>query len=273
MNKIAVLLPVYKKDTVDYLSKAVESILYQTYKEFHLYIGVDGPVGEDIKASLIILDRQERVSVVWFPANRGLACVLNDLLELSFKEGFEFIARMDADDISVLNRFEMQMKFLSEHPDIDVVGGFASGIDEKGDLRNVITKHPETPEECRRIFAYTNPLGHPAVLFRKRFFDKAGLYRPEYRTNQDTLLWYDGLRNDVKMGNVQDVVIYFRTTSDMLKNRRGGLKKAKKQYKDRLMINKGLGYGFKANIYAFGVFVMMISPYFIRKIAYDILKR
>ena len=273
MNNIAVLLPVYKKDKVDYLSKSVESILYQTYKDFHLYIGVDGPVGADLGDSLKLLERQDKISVMWYPENRGLASVLNDLLTDCFKEGYEYIARMDADDISVLDRFEKQMHFLEQHPDVDVVGGFASGIDENGKLRNVITRHPENPEECRKIFAYTNPLGHPAVLFRKRFFDKAGLYRPEYRTNQDTLLWYDGLRNGVQMGNVQDVVIYFRTTSDMLKNRRGGFKKAKKQLTDRRMINHGLGYGIKANIYAYGIFLMMISPYFVRKLAYDILKR
>ncbi len=272
-NTIAVILPVYKKDRQEYLKLAVESILNQTYKDIHLYIGVDGPVGDDLSVYLDDIDEESRITIVWFKTNRGLACVLNDLLDMCFKENYDFIARMDADDISVLSRFEMQMEFLTKHSDVDVVGGFASGIDENGKLRNVITKHPETPEECRRVFAYTNPLGHPAVLFRKSFFDKAGLYRPEYRTNQDTLLWYDGLKKDVKMGNVQDVVIYFRTTSDMLKNRRGGFLKAKKQFKDRLMINKGLGYGFKANIYAFGIFIMMISPYFIRKIAYDILKR
>jgi glycosyltransferase involved in cell wall biosynthesis len=76
MNKIAVILPVYKNDKPKYLSLAVESILYQTYRDFHLYIGVDGPVGEGLKSSLEVIDRQNRVSIVWFPENRGLACVL-----------------------------------------------------------------------------------------------------------------------------------------------------------------------------------------------------
>lgn len=95
----------------------------QTYKDFHIYIGVDGPVGDDIKLYFKLIDEQNKVSIVWFRENRGLACVLNDLLDICFKEGYEYIARMDADDISVYSRFEKQIKYLEAHPEIDVVGG------------------------------------------------------------------------------------------------------------------------------------------------------
>lgn len=273
-NKISVILPVYQKDKVEYIHLSVNSILEQSFGKIKLFIGVDGPVGDDIRQCLIEYGRDERVKVVWFEENRGLACVLNDLLELSFKEGFEFIARMDADDISLPDRFKKQMEFLQRHFEIDVVGGWSLVIDENGTFQGRTCKHPETPDECRKVFAYINPLGHPAVLFRKRFFDKAGcLYRSDHRVNQDTLLWFDGLKKDVKMGNVQEPVIYFRSTNDMYKNRRGGFKKAKKQFFDRLMINRGLKYSFWADIYAFGVFILMISPTFIRKKAYQLMNR
>lgn len=273
MEKVAVLLPVYHKDKVEYIQLAVDSMLNQTYSDIKVFIGIDGPVGDEIKTCLCQYEKNERVHLIWFPENRGLACVLNALLTISFEEGYEYLARMDADDISFLDRIDKQMSFLKQNPEIDVVGGFSVGIDEDGKPRNVITTHPATPEECRKTYAYANPLGHSAVLFRKRFFEKAGLYRPEYRTNQDTLLWFDGLSNDVKMANLQEPILYFRTTSEMLKNRRGGFEKAKKQYVDRLMINRELNYGFKANVYAFCLFIMMISPTFVRKIAYDIFKK
>ncbi len=134
-NKIAVILPVYKNDKPKYLSLAVESILYQTYRDFHLYIGVDGPIGDDLNNSLEVLDRQNRVCIVRFPENRGLACVLNDLLDICFNEGYQYIVRMDADDISKTDRFEKQMKYLGAHPDIDVVGGAITEIDEEGKQR------------------------------------------------------------------------------------------------------------------------------------------
>lgn len=268
-NKIAVILPVYKNDKPKYLSLAVESILYQTYRNIHLYIGVDGPVGGELHKSLKLLEQQTQVSVEWYPENRGLACVLNDLLEICIKEGYEYIARMDADDISITDRFDKQMAFLDNHGDIDVVGGSVLVIDKDGKDKGQILVYPETHEGCVKRFAKRNPLAHPAVLFRKRFFDKAGCkYRPDYKKNQDTLLWYDGLMKGVRMGNVQDVVLKFRSTDEMIKKRRSGKDAAKRQLSARLMINKGLGYGLYSDLYAYAIYLLMISPAFIRKIVY-----
>lgn len=273
-DKIAVILPVYKNDKVNYLSLAVESILYQTFKNIHLFIGVDGPVGDDLKNSLDVIDRQERVSVVWFPENRGLASVLNDLLDICFKDEYEYIARMDADDISENTRFEKQMAFLEKHPEIDVVGGAIKEIDEEGKYRNKTIVYPEGPEECRAFFSKRNPHAHPAVLFRKSFFDKLNgkKYRPEYRQNQDTMLWYDGMMDGTQHANISDVVLNFRMTNAMFKKRRNGWEFAKKQFKDRLMINKGLGYGWKADVYGFAMFCMLVSPVWVKKIAYKVFR-
>jgi len=274
MSEISVILPVYKKDKVEYLRKSVESILNQTYKDIHLYIGVDGPVGDDLKEVLQLLEKQNNVSVVWFKENRGLACVLNDLLDICFKEGYEYIARMDADDISELSRFEKQIAFMDEHQEIDVVGGAIKEIDEKGKYRNKTIIYPEGPEECWVFFSKRNPHAHPAVLFRKSFFDKLNgkKYRPEYRQNQDTMLWYDGMMAGTKHANIPDVVLQFRMTDAMFKKRRNGWAFAKKQFTDRLMINRGLGYGFGADVYGFAMFCMLVSPPFIKKIAYRVFR-
>lgn len=269
MKKIAVILPVYKNDKVDYVKLSFDSILNQTYQNFHLYIGVDGPVDEHLVECLKGYEQDKRVTVVWFKINRGLAVVLNELLNICFKEGYEYIARMDADDISRLDRFEKQVNYFEEHPDYDVISGATHQIDENGQSRNITIYRKQDPNLCRKQFAYENPLSHPATMFRKRFFDKTGCrYREDHRINQDTLLWYDGLKKEVVISNVPDVILDFRNTNDMFKKRRGGFKKAQKQLKDRLMINRGLHYGIKADIYAFAVFLMMISPVWIRRCAY-----
>lgn len=273
MRKIGVLLPLYKNDRSEYLTKAVESVLHQTYQNVYLYIGVDGPVGDDMMSKLEEFGFRSNVSVISFKENRGLACVLNDLLDICFFEGYEYIARMDADDISLPDRLEKQMAYLEKHPEVDVVGGAIDEIDENGNRQGKIIVYPETPEDCRLFFSKRNPHAHPAVLFRKRFFEKANCkYRSEYRQNQDTMLWYDGMMAGTIHANIPDVVLKFRMTDSLFKKRRNGFAFAKKQLKDRLMINRGLGYGKKADLYGFAMFLLLISPVWIKKIAYRVLR-
>ncbi len=191
-----------------------------------------------------------------------MACVLNDLLDICFKDGYEYIARMDADDISSTDRLEKQMTYLKAHPEIDVVGGAINEIDGNGNNRGKTVIYPAAPEDCRKFFSKRNPHAHPAVLFRKSFFDKLDgkKYRPEYRQNQDTMLWYDGMMAGTQHTNIPDVVLNFRMTNVMFKKRRNGSAFAKKQLTDRLMINRDLNYGIGADVYGFAMSCMLVSP-------------
>ncbi len=96
---VAVIIPVYKNDTPQYVRPAIDSIIKQTYS-CRIYIGVDGPIGNSLNSCLEAYENNKNVSIVRFAENRGLACVLNDLLQICFDTGYEYIARMDADDIS-----------------------------------------------------------------------------------------------------------------------------------------------------------------------------
>lgn len=273
MTKLAVILPVYKDDKVSYIKLSFDSVLNQNYKGLHLYIGVDGSVDEELTACLKEYEQLENVTVCWFSENRGLAIVLNDLLDICFKDGYEYIARMDADDISMPDRFEKQMAYLLVHPEIDVVGGAIEEIDENSESRNKIIVYPEGPKECYEFFSRRNPHAHPAVLFRKSFFEKAGCkYRPEYRQNQDTVLWLDGMSKGTKHANIPEVVLKFRFTNSLFKKRRNGWAFAKKQLEDRKMINNTLGYGFGATIFGYMMFIMLVSPAWAKKIAYKVFR-
>ena len=269
MKKLAVILPVYQNDKVPYVRLSVDSILSQTYKgPIHIYIGVDGPIYHDLEICIKGYAKNDNISVIWYRENRGLAIVLNELLDICFKDGYEYIARMDADDISVSDRFEKQMRYLFNHPEIDVVGGAIKEIDEKGNSREKIIVYPKGPKDCYDFFARRNPHAHPAVLFRKSFFDKAGCkYRPEYKQNQDTMLWLDGMKNGTQHANIKDVVLNFRFTESLFKKRRNGFNFAKKQLEDRKTINKVLAYGFGATIYGYLMFLMLISPVWIKKVS------
>lgn len=267
---IAVLLSVYKNDRAEFLRLSIDSILNQSYKNIILYIGVDGTIGEKLYKCLEQYEQEKRVNIVYFPENRGLAVVLNDLLILCKEANIEYIVRIDADDISVPNRLANQVNYLLLHPEVDVVGGRIEEINEQSERNGKSVTYPLTHQECFKFFRYRDPLAHPAVMFRKSFFDKAKGYRNEYRKNQDTMLWFDGFMNGCIFANLDETVLLFRVTDDFYKNRRNGFKRAKKMLKDRFMINKSLHYDWSAYLFSFLMFIMTLTPPFLKKFLYRI---
>nr|WP_303575461.1 glycosyltransferase [Bacteroides intestinalis] len=270
LSDITILLPVYKNDKANYLSFSVESILKQTYHNIIIFIGIDGPIGNELYRCLQKYENHSQIRIIYFPENRGLAVVLNDLLALCKEENVEYIARMDADDISLPNRLANQMNYLLLHPEVDVVGGRIEEINEQSERNGKVVTYPLTHQECFKFFRYRDPLAHPAVMFRKSFFDKAKGYRNEYRKNQDTMLWFDGFMNGCIFANLDETVLLFRVTDDFYKNRRNGFKRAKKMLKDRFMINKALHYDWSAYFFYFLMFIMTLTPPFLKKFLYRI---
>lgn len=272
-NTIAIIQSVYKNDNAYYLKQAIDSILYQSYNNIMLYIGIDGPIGKDLNSVLSEYLNNAKIKILRYKENRGLASTLNDLLRELKTSDYQYIARMDADDISTLDRFEKQISFLEAHQNIDMIGGAINEIDEEGNDRGKVTKYPCNPDECRKFFAKRNPVAHPTVMFRRSFFDKAGWrYPTDYVRNEDTRLWHEGYKHGCVIANLPDVVLNFRMTDSMFKNRRNGKAFAKSQLQLRKQIKKELGYGFMAYVYAYATFLLMISPSWILKLAYKFLR-
>lgn len=272
MKKLAVIMSIYKNDTKEYVSLAVESLLKQTFSIFDLYIQYDGEINKDIDFYLTSLN-DNRLHIFKRLDNKGLAHSLNDLLYIVIPKGYEFIARMDADDICMLDRFEKQINYLIKHQDIDCLGGAITVINQNGKSKKKTIAYPCDPINTKKFFKKRNPLAHPTVMMRRSFFDKIGeYYSTEYERNEDTMLWYKGFLNGAKIANLPDVILMFRMTNAMFKQRRNGKAFAKSQLKMRKMINKNLQYGLSAQIYAYSFYLLMILPSWLIKIAYKILR-
>jgi len=272
-NTIAIIQSVYKNDNAYYLKQAIDSILYQSYNNIMLYIGIDGPIGKDLNSVLSEYLNNAKIKILRYKENRGLASTLNDLLRELKTSDYQYIARMDADDISTPDRFEKQISFLEAHQNIDMIGGAINEIDEEGNDRGKVTKYPCNPDDCRKFFAKRNPVAHPTVMFRRSFFDKAGWrYPTDYVRNEDTRLWHEGYKHGCVIANIPDVVLNFRMTDSMFKNRRNGKAFAKSQLQLRKQIKKELGYGFMAYVYAYATYLLMISPVWVKKIAYRLFR-
>jgi len=180
--RISVIMPVY--NTEAYLKEAVDSILGQTYTNFELIAINDG--SKD--GSAAILDHYARIDKrmhVIHQENAGLVKTLNRGLALA--KG-EFIARMDADDVSFPRRFELQLEAFDANPDAVLVAGGFEIIDEESEFlyREVIAANDR---DIKRSMLLRNPIAHGSVMFRKSASDKVGGYSDACGPTEDFELW------------------------------------------------------------------------------------
>lgn len=221
--KFSVLMAVYKKDNDDYFKKALESITEQTLMPHEIVIIKDGPLTDSLNETIEDFNSSYPglFKIVGLEHNQGLGLALKrGILECSN----QWIARMDSDDISRKDRFEIQARFIAENPSLDIVGSdiveFVDDIDNLLAVRRV-------PYESEDIASYAhlrNPFNHMTVMYRKKCVVDAGNYQ-ESKLNEDYNLWVRMIINGAVCANIEDFLVYARTGRDMYK-RRGGFKYA-----------------------------------------------
>lgn len=265
MNNIAVIMSTYKNDKLIYIQEALNS-LYQQTLSADIFIVMDGQLDISTEQFLYIELKNKKIKYLLKQhKNRGLAYSLNELLAIT--KQYEFIARMDSDDISVSNRLETQYNFMKNNPKIDVIG---SDIEEFGDdiEYSKIVKYPTTHSKMCKFFEKRVPLAHVSAFFRQTFWEKAGVYKTHTISNEDTILWMDGFNNGCKFGNIPKILVRVRVSKSFF-SRRGGVIKAYSDFRDRVKVIRTLKYPFSSYIFAIALFVINISPSFIKKTLYE----
>ncbi|MCC8069845.1 MAG: glycosyltransferase [Ruminococcus sp.] len=228
----SVLLSLYKKESPIFLRQSLDSLFNQTLLPSEVVLVLDGPIGDELNE--VVEDYRNHYSILKvYPqkVNKGLGKALNIGLN---KCQNELVARMDTDDIAKPERFEKQIAFLEEHPEIDALSCW---IDEFEDNVTNIKSTRKLPESPNELFEYAKkrcPLNHPSVVFRKSAVERAGNYQP-FPLFEDYFLWVRMLMNGSKFYNLQESLLWFRTSPEMFK-RRGGWKYAL----DELRLQKGL---------------------------------
>ncbi len=176
---ISVLLPVYNGDR--YISEAIESILTQSFSDFELLIINDGSTDRSRQILERYATQDDRIRLI-HRENRGLIQTLNEMLALA--QG-EFLARMDADDISLSDRFALQVNFLQQHPDYVCVGGAYDLIDAKGRTVLHLTMPETNPEIQQAILSGQTIINHPCALIRRSALQQIGGYDESMQTVED----------------------------------------------------------------------------------------
>ena len=272
MNKIkfSVLIPVYFKENPDYFRLALQSIWHdQTLKPNEVVIVADGPLTKELDHVIKEFSKIATVKVVALKNNVGIGKALNEGVT---KCSYDYIARMDSDDIAFPIRFEKQISYLEEHPEIGIL---SSWIDEFiDDADNVVStrKIPENHIEIIKNLKGRCPINHPTVVFKKSAVISSGNYLT-YFLKEDIYLWLRLYANKIIFANINESLLAFRITKDTYK-RRGGFKYAKSEFnifKFRYKI--GLINRFQLVYYLAITIPIRLAPALIRSFIYSKLLR
>ena len=207
----------YKGDNSAELTEAVLSVsLGQTHPPDEIILVIDGPVGHEL--NLTIAELRSLISYLKvFPLNKnvGLGRALNFGLN---KCQNEIIARMDSDDISIENRFEIQMEYMDKNS-LDIV---SCSIEEFSQANNRIRRVPIDPNLIYKSLPHKSPFNHVGVIFRKSKILAVGGYQDLY-FKEDVSLWIRLLfgSNAVRVGNLPDVLVRARFDEATIVRRRG----------------------------------------------------
>lgn len=189
---ISALMAVY--DAERFVAETIESVLGQTFRDFEFLIADDGSRDRSLAILRSYATRDSRIQLSGGP-NRGVSLTRNELIR---KSRGEFLAVVDADDVSHPERFERQLQFLRSNPAVVCVGAAHDLIDEKGRFLTTLSL-PLTNEEIQRMaLAGHGSICHPCAMLRRSAVVETGGYDPAYPSAHDLDLW-------LKLGELGDL--------------------------------------------------------------------
>jgi glycosyltransferase involved in cell wall biosynthesis len=201
---VSVVMPVYNAD--EYLTDSIGSILQQSFENFEFIIICDDPP-DSTKNIIDSFQQQDRRIRVIYRKREGLVAALNTGCTLA--QG-KYIARMDADDISLPERLDIQVNFMEKHPDVGLCGSWARTFGE-----SVTTmKSPVSDSLIKTTLLFYNPFIHPTIIIRKEILDSHSLrYDRGFSLVEDYELWVR-LSPVTKFSNIDKCLLKYRIHPD-----------------------------------------------------------
>lgn len=214
--KISVIMGIYNTLSKEMLETSINSILNQTYTDFEFIICDDGSTNECKKWAEEICKNDKRVRFIENEKNKGLAFTLNHCLE--YAKG-QYIARMDDDDESVLDRFEKQVNFLDNNPDIGLVASNMNLFDDESGIWGE-RKYKEYVK-CED-FLYRVAVAHPTIMARREAYDIVNGYLdiPKTLRVEDYDCFMRMFAKGIKMYNFQEPLLNYREDKNSAKKKK-----------------------------------------------------
>lgn len=251
------LMSVYCKEKPAYFDLSLDSILVnQTLSPDEFALVCDGELTPELEA---VIDKYQRkfpdVVKVYRKENGGLGKALNFGLP---RCSYPLVARADSDDVCAPQRFEKQVKYMDEHPEVSIISSYIDEFDEDWRKPMQMKTLPLTHDKLYEWAKLRCPLNHMAVMMRKDDIIKVGSYH-HVPFVEDYELWVRAMIQGLKLGNVGEVLVHARVGNGMLQRR--GSKKQIIGWRilNKEMIDAGMtGYlTYLRNMVAITVFVFL----------------
>ncbi len=202
---VSVLIPCYNVE--EYVEESVNSILDQTYTHLEVIAINDCSTDNTGKILYALAAKDSRIKVVENEQNLKLIKTLNKGISLC---NGEYIARMDADDISLPTRIEKEVDFLENNKDHDIVSTMFYAFRSENPSKKSLHHSPLTDPELKAYMLFRSGICHPAVMIRKRVFTELGLsFEKEYLHVEDYALWSEAIYK-TKLANIGEPLLLYR---------------------------------------------------------------
>ena len=223
---VSVVLTTYEGDDPNELAEALESVIEQSASPAEIVLVKDGPVSSELEAIIESYesDHPDLFSISKLETNQGQGKARQVGVE---NATHDFVAMMDADDISVPTRFQQQTDYLHAHPEIDAVGGHIAEFVSNPEEPYAVRKVPTEPCVVARKARFRSPLNQTTVMARRQAILDAGNYQPTDRM-EDYGLWARMLLNEATLANIPEVLAKVRAGEKMYE-RRGGWEYAREE--------------------------------------------
>lgn len=213
----SVLLSLYYKESPRALDQCLKSIwTKQTIQPAEIILVLDGPIGDEL--SLVVQRWQDQIlKIIPLPQNVGLGNALNEGLKHCSNE---WVFRMDTDDICTPDRFEKQVEFINNNPDVVLFGGQVLEFENEPNDSQVLKTVPTSNDEIRQFAQKRCPFNHMTVAYKKSVINELGGYQ-HHLFMEDYNLWLRVIGAGYKVANMSDVVLYARVGNGMYARRKG----------------------------------------------------
>lgn len=207
---VSVIMSVYNGEP--FLGEAIDGILNQSHENFEFIVIDDGSTDGSGERLMAAAQKDSRVLFLENNESMGLTRSLN--IGLSKATG-RFIARQDADDISLPTRLTKQVAFLEKHPEVGVLGSGYEDVDSQGQTLSVNLPPKEHFEIVWHLCIGANVIAHPSAIFRADLLKANGGYDESFKRSQDYALW-GSLLHKTKFANLEEVLIKRRVHPDQI---------------------------------------------------------